>query len=149
MFTSWFNGTDTSTQARVMDYNDVFGFAAQRPWTGMGFGTFLPTLYRYTDNEYLLALVEMGIFGVIALLVMYVAMVHNGGAARRRFTDPASRELALSFVAAGFVILVCTATFDTLSFPLVSGLFFLLLGLSGALLGLARQESLLNKEVAV
>lgn len=149
MFTGWFNGTDTSTQARVMDYNDVLAFVALRPWTGMGFGTFLPTIYRYTDNMYLLALVEMGVFGVAALLILYVGMLHNGGAARRRFADPVNRELALSFVAAGVVILVCTATFDTLSFPMVSGLFFLLLGLSGALLGLARQESLLNKEVAV
>jgi O-antigen ligase len=140
MFTAWFNGTDTSTQARVADYGDVLGFVAQRPWSGMGFGTFLPSLYRYTDNMYLLALVEMGILGVVALLVLFVAVIHNGGAARRRFDDPVKRELALSFVAAGVVVLVCTATFDTLSFPMVSGLFFLILGLSGALAGIASQE---------
>ncbi|MCU7726412.1 O-antigen ligase family protein [Actinoplanes sp. KI2] len=140
MFTAWFNGTDTSTQARVMDYQDVFGYVAQRPWSGMGFGSFLPAIYRYTDNMYLLALVEMGIIGVAALLVLFIAMIHNGGAARRRLTDPADRELALSFVAAGVVVLICTATFDTLSFPMVSGLFFLLLGLSGALSGLSAQQ---------
>ena len=75
-------------------------------------------------------------------------MVHNGGAARRRFADPVNREPALSFVAAASVVLVCTATFDTLSFPMVSGLFFLLLGLSGASSDWPGQEQPLSKEVA-
>lgn len=147
MFTAWFNGTDSSANARVMDYEDVFGFVAERPWAGMGFGTFLPSLYRYTDNMYLLALVEMGIIGVSALLVLFFTLLHCAGAARRRLLHPVDRELALSFVACGAVVMVCTATFDTLSFPMVSGLFFLVLGLSGAYLGIAMRKVEANVEI--
>lgn len=147
MFTAWFNGTDSSANARVMDYEDVFGFVAERPWAGMGFGTFLPSLYRYTDNMYLLALVEMGIIGVSALLVLFFTLLHCAGAARRRLLHPVDRELALSFVACGAVVMVCTATFDTLSFPMVSGLFFLVLGLSGAYLGIAMRKLEANVEI--
>ena len=35
----------------------------ERPLFGRGFGTFLPELYRYIDNTYLLGLVEFGIVG--------------------------------------------------------------------------------------
>ncbi len=140
LFSTLLNGGDSSTQARTGDYADVFGYVALTPWTGRGFGTFLPVLYRYTDNMYLLALVEMGVVGVLAIFVLMGTMLHCAGAGRRRFTEPRLRELGQSFTASAAVLLVCTATFDTLSFPQVSGLFFMLLGLSGVYLGLARQH---------
>jgi O-antigen ligase len=118
----------------------VSSYLAERPWTGRGPGTFLPLLYRYTDNQYLLALLELGVVGVVAIVALYVVMVHCGGAGRRRFADPARRETGQGFVAVGFVMLVVTVTFDTLSFPMVAGSTFLMLGLSGAYLGVARGE---------
>jgi hypothetical protein len=145
LFSAMFSGGDSSTQARTGDYNDVFTFFAQRPWSGRGFGTFLPALYRYTDDFFLLALVEMGIIGVLATLIVFITMIHCGGAGRRRFVDPSRREMGQSIVAAGAVALVSSATFDTLTFPIFSGCFFLLLGCAGAYLGLARQEVALDR----
>jgi O-antigen ligase len=140
LFTAMFNGGDNSTQSRTATSAGVSNYLAERPWTGRGAGTFLPLLYRYTDNQYLLALLELGVVGVAAIVLIYIVTAHCGGAGRRRFTDPARRETGQGFVAVGFVMLVVTVTFDTLSFPMVAGSTFLMLGLSGAYLGVARSE---------
>lgn len=140
LFTAMFSGGDNSTQSRTATSGSVSKYIAEHPWTGRGAGTFLPLLFRYTDNQYLLALLEIGVVGVLAIVTIYVITAHCGGAGRRRFTDPARRETGQGFVAVGLVMLVVTVTFDTLSFPIVAGSTFLMLGLSGAYLGTARSE---------
>jgi O-antigen ligase len=136
------NGGDSSTKARTGDYGDVLAYVAQRPLTGRGFQTFIPSLYRFTDNMYLLALVEIGAFGVLSIVVLYLTCLRCGAVGRRRLTDPAQRELGQAFVASASVALVCSVTFDTLSFPMFSGVFFVLLGCSGTYLGLARRAAM-------
>jgi O-antigen ligase len=140
LFTAMLDGGDNSTQSREATSADVGEYSAGHVWFGRGPGTFLPLLYRYTDNQYLLALLEIGVVGIVAIVAIYVTTIHCGGAGRRRFTDPARRETGQGFVAVGFVLLVVTATFDTLSFPIVAGSTFLMLGLSGAYLSVARRE---------
>lgn len=145
LFSAWLSGGDNSTNSREATSDAVAGYLDERPWTGRGFGTFLPLLYRYTDNEYLLARIEMGIVGMLAVAFLYIVCLHCGGAGRRQLTDTARRETGQGFVAVGCVMLVVTATFDTLSFPMVAGMSFLLMGLAGAYLGMARQELLMRK----
>ncbi|AEV84006.1 O-antigen polymerase [Actinoplanes sp. SE50] len=140
LFSAMFNGGDNSTNSRTATSADVGEFMKGHTWFGRGPGTFLPDLYRFTDNQYLLALLEIGVVGLLAIVGLYVATIHCGGAGRRRFTDPARRETGQAFVAVGFVMLVVTVTFDTLSFPIVAGSTFLMLGLSGAYLSVARRE---------
>jgi O-antigen ligase len=139
LFSSWFAGTDTSANARSMDYAAVAGYIAERPLTGMGFQTFLPLMYQFTDNMYLLGLLEIGILGTLAMVGLFLTCMHCGGAGRRRFTTDYQRELGQAFVASSLVTLVASGTFDTLSFPMFSGVFFLLLGCSGAYYGVSRQ----------
>jgi polysaccharide biosynthesis protein PslJ len=139
LFDSWLNGGDSSTNARTMDYAQLGSYVTERPLTGLGFQTFLPLLYFFTDNMYLLALAETGIIGVAAILLMYLTFLHCGGAGRRRFTEDYQKEIGQAFVAGALVTLVASATFDTLSFPMFSGVFFLLFGCSGAYYGMARQ----------
>jgi O-antigen ligase len=141
LFSAMFSGGDSSTKARTGDYSDVLAYVAERPLTGRGFQTFIPSLYRFTDNMYLLALVEVGAFGVLSIAMLYLTCLRCGAAGRRRLTDPTQRELGQAFVAAAAVALVCSVTFDTLSFPMFSGVFFLLLGCSGTYLGLARRTA--------
>jgi O-antigen ligase len=140
LFTAMFNGGDNSTQSRTATSDSVSKYLVERPWTGRGAGTFLPLLYRYTDNQYLLALLEIGVIGLLAIVGLYLVTAHCGAAGRRRFTDPARRETGQGFVAVGLVMLVVTVTFDTLSFPMVAGSVFLMMGLAGAYLGVARTE---------
>lgn len=141
LFASFLGNSDDSTQARTADYAGVAPYIAQRPWFGRGFGTFIPSLYRYTDNMYLLALVEIGAVGVLALLCLYVTGIRCGRLGRRLFVDESRRELGQSFVAAMVAALILSATFDSIGFPMFAGLMFLQLGLSGAYLGIARREA--------
>jgi O-antigen ligase len=140
LFSSFLGNSDNSTQARTADYSGVAQYVQQRPLFGRGYGTFIPSLYRYTDNMYLLALVEIGAVGVFALLLLYLTGWRCGRLGRRLCTDPSRRELGQSFAAAMAAALVLSATFDSLGFPMFAGLLFLLLGLSGAYLGIARRE---------
>ncbi|GIF13750.1 hypothetical protein Ate01nite_37820 [Actinoplanes teichomyceticus] len=140
LFSAMLDGGDNSTQSRTATSADVGEFLDGHLWFGRGPGTFLPEMYRFTDNQYLLAMLEIGVVGLIAIVGLYVTTIHCGGAGRRRSTDPARRETGQAFVAVGFVMLVVTATFDTLSFPIVAGSTFLMMGLSGAYLSVARRE---------
>jgi O-antigen/teichoic acid export membrane protein/O-antigen ligase len=141
LFSAFLGNGDNSTQARAMDYAGVAQYVAQRPFFGRGFRTFIPSLYRYTDNQYLLAVVEIGIVGALAILGLYLTGIRCARAGRRRWADESTRELGQSFVAAMAVGLVVSATFDSLGFPMFAGLMFLLLGCSGAYLGISRREA--------
>ena len=113
----------------------------QRPLFGRGFGTFLPELYRYIDNTYLLGLVEFGIVGVLALLIVYFAGVHCAAAGRRMTQNQQQRELGQALIASIIVAVVSGATFDALTFPMFSGLLFLIIGCAGAYLGLMKAQA--------
>ncbi len=141
LFSAFLGSGDDSTQARAMDYAGVAQYVKERPFFGRGFRTFIPALYRYTDNQYLLAVVEIGIVGAAAILVLYLTGIRCARAGRRLWADEATRELGQSFVAAMAVALVVSATFDSLGFPMFAGMLFLLLGCSGAYLGISRREA--------
>lgn len=140
LFTSAIGNNDASTQARTGDYAGVEPYIQARPIFGRGFGTFIPTLYRFTDNMYLLAMVELGAFGVFAIIVLYLTAMRSGRVGRKLSTDPARRELGQSFTATFGVALVTSATFDTMTFMMFSGLTFVLLGCVGSYLGIVRRE---------
>ncbi len=141
LFASFLGNSDDSTQARTADYAGVAQYIEQRPWFGRGYGTFIPSLYRYTDNMYLLAIVEIGVVGVLAILGLYLTGWRCARLGRRLTDDPVRRELGQCFAAAMAASLILSATFDSLGFPMFAGLLFLLIGLSGAYLGIMRREA--------
>jgi polysaccharide biosynthesis protein PslJ len=132
LFQGIFNGQDSSVNARVADYSGVSQYIVERPIFGRGFGTFLPQLYRFTDNMFLLGIVEIGVVGVLAILFLFISGIRSAALGRRRGTEPRRREIGQALVASMAVALVTSATFDSLTFPMFSGLFFLLLGCCGA-----------------
>ena len=148
MFSALTDGGDASTQARTADYAGVAPYIEQRLLFGRGYGTFIPDLYRYTDNMYLLSMVELGVFGTLVIAALYLVGYRSGRLGRRLYTDEARRELGQSFAAAMIAGLVVSGTFDSLTFPMFAGLTFLLLGLAGAYLGIARRDALRGPESA-
>jgi PST family polysaccharide transporter len=140
LFSAFLGSGDDSTQARTMDYAGVAQYVAQRPLFGRGWRTFIPLLYRYTDNQYLLAVVEIGIVGALTIVVLYVTGISCARRGRKLWTDEPTREIGQSFVAAMASALVVSATFDSLGFPMFAGVMFLLLGCAGAYLGISRRE---------
>ncbi|MHC3468720.1 O-antigen ligase family protein [Streptomyces sp. 7R007] len=141
LFASFLSNSDSSTQARTVKYSAIVPYLKEHPLFGRGFGTFTPDLYFFTDNQYMLGLAEMGVLGLIALLVLFVTGIHQGGAIRRLARTEADRELGQAFFAASMVTLVISATFDSLSFPMFAGMFFLLLGAGSSYLGFARRAA--------
>jgi len=108
----------------------------------MGFGTFTPELYIYTDNTYLLGLAEFGFVGVAALLVLYLTAMYCAAAGRRRTQDEGRRETGQALLASIAVGIVTSATFDAIKFPMFSGVFFLVIGAAGAYYSIMTMESL-------
>ncbi len=140
LFSAFLGSGDNSTQARTMDYAGVAQYFDQRPYFGRGWRTFIPLLYRYTDNQYLLAVVEIGVIGALTIVVLYLTGIHCARRGRKLWTDEPTREIGQSFVAALASALVVSATFDSLGFPMFAGIMFLLLGCAGAYLGISRRE---------
>ncbi|MFN2557381.1 MAG: O-antigen ligase family protein [Nitriliruptorales bacterium] len=138
--------SDPSTQGRTADYALVGRYVARHPMLGQGFRTFLPKRYELLDNQYLLTLMETGIVGLAALLVLLLVPIFLMRRTRKRSRDHAVRDLAQSLVASMVVLVLAFATFDALSFPMAAGLLFLLLGCCGALWRLARGDEQKSSE---
>lgn len=141
LFGSFLTNSDSSTQARTVKYGAIVPYLEGRPLFGRGLGTFIPELYFFTDNQYMLTLAEMGLLGLIALLALFLTGIHQGGAIRRLARDDSDRELGQAFFASALVALVSSATFDALSFPMFAGMFFLTIAAGGSYLGFIRRAA--------
>lgn len=141
LFGSFLSNSDSSTQARTVKYSAIVPYLDERPLFGQGFGTFLPELYFFTDNQYMLTLAEMGFLGLVALLALFFTGIHQGGAIRRLAGSESDRELGQAFFASALVSLVSAATFDALSFPMFAGMFFLTTAAGGSYLGFIRRAA--------
>ena len=115
-------------------------YVSQHPWFGRGFGTFFPATYFFTDDQYLLSLMEIGVVGLLALLALFITGLVTAQKVRRATTDPEMRDLGQSLTATIAVAMVAFGTFDALSFNMAAGLSFLLLGCTGAALRLIRAQ---------
>jgi O-antigen ligase len=134
-------GSDSSFLHRINDYGAAAHFIAGSPFVGRGIGTWIPTngygsLAQpnfFIDNSYLLTFLEMGAVGVLSLVLLFAVGIGVARGARRRSADPATRDLGQSLAASIAVAMVTTFTYDSLSFPMATGITFLLMGCAGAL----------------
>jgi O-antigen ligase len=123
---------DSSALSRTDSYALALDFVGRSPWVGRGFLTFLPE-YRTLDNQYLGLLIDLGFLGTAALVVMFVVAIAYGIHWRSRIVDPKTRGLLVSMIAALSASAVSFAFFDALSFPMIAGLTFLLIGMIDSL----------------
>ncbi len=139
--TSLFTGisNDPSTKGRTEDYAAAAKYIAVHPLFGRGFRTFIPSLYRFLDNQYLMTIVDAGLIGLVLLVLVFLVGIFTARGARRRNEDPIYKDLAQAIAAGIGAAMVSFATFDALSFPMCGGLLFLLLGLAGAMWRLSGQ----------
>jgi hypothetical protein len=140
---SFFSGasTDPSIQYRTHDYPVAEQLWHSAPWFGRGAGTYIPAdPLNIFDNQYLSSAVELGLVGVLALLVFLVVPAIVALAARRRSTTPELRLLCAALAGAGLAGALCSFTFDSLSFPMFVNVYALVIGLAGACWRLATAE---------
>lgn len=124
---------DDSVTDRTALYGSVGHYLREAPLFGRGFGTFSPTRYFFVDNQYLMSIIETGIIGLLSVLALFWIGIKLTRQVRRTSADPATRSLAHSLCVAIVVAAVGFATFDALSFTMLTYLVFLLLGCIGAL----------------
>ncbi|MEL5991498.1 O-antigen ligase family protein [Microbacterium phosphatis] len=124
--------SDSSTLSRTNALARVPDFIASSPAIGLGFGTFLPRYYIF-DNQWVLILLELGVLGALAFAAMVLTAMWGAVSTVRRspYTDVAALGRGVAASIATTAILF--AFFDGLSFPISAGMFFLLIGLSGAI----------------
>jgi O-antigen ligase len=123
---------DPSVASRVESYAIALAYISRAPILGRGMGTFLPR-YRIFDNQYLLTIVETGFVGLAALILLSLSALVP--AARMVLRAPASspqRLLGGGLGASCLVGTVCLAFFDGFSFPMMPGLWLVVMGLAGA-----------------
>jgi O-antigen ligase len=138
LFDSAGDGSVYST--RVAAWSLDWQYVAERPIFGRGWGTFLPATYSWVDDMYLTVLVSAGVVGMICLILLYLTGIQCAASGRRKTQDPIRRHFGRALVAAIAVVAVTSATFDSISFPMVAGLTFLVLGIAGAYDGIMAAE---------
>jgi hypothetical protein len=134
-------GTDSSTLSRTSAFGHAAPLLEAHPWLGQGFGTFLPNVLFYTDDQYLNSIIEIGLLGAISLVALFVTGWILARRTRRNVYSPEDKHLAQCLAAAMAIALVTYATFDALYFPMAASLTFLLLGCVGAAWRLSRQAA--------
>jgi O-antigen ligase len=125
-------GGSASTDSRTTAISQALPYIAQHPWFGTGFGTFLPQVYFFTDDQYLSSLITTGAVGLFFLGLLFVTGWLVARSLRRRSADAEVRDLAQSLAAAIAVAAACFGTFDALGFAVAAGLTCILIGCAGA-----------------
>jgi hypothetical protein len=134
-------GSDASTTSRTAAFSDAGPLIGQHPWFGEAFGTFMPSVFFYTDDQYLNAAIELGTVGVVAIVVMFITGWWSARDVRRHSADPRIRHLGQCMAASCAVMGVGYGTFDTLYFPMAAGITFLMLGCLAAFWRLTRRDA--------
>jgi O-antigen ligase len=138
MFTNL--GDDPSVKARTADYADVSTVIDQHPLMGRGFGTYLPSKFAILDNQYLTTIIENGYVGLVVLITMLLTGLYAAIRARSLTQDEGLRGIGGCLIAAVLVCAIGAATFDLFAFGIATGMLFVVMGMSGALLRVARAE---------
>jgi O-antigen ligase len=133
-------GTDSSTTSRTSALSNSMPLIGQHPWFGEGFGTFMSSVFFYTDDQYLNSAIELGLVGVAALIALFITGWWSARDVRRRSADPQIRHLGQCMTASCAVMLIVYGTFDALYFPMAAGITFLMLGCLAALWRLTRES---------
>ncbi|WDF34217.1 O-antigen ligase family protein [Arthrobacter agilis] len=134
--------SDPSISTRTDNWPRVVAFVEERPWLGVGPGTYMPDNALFIlDNQYLNALVTMGSIGLIGMTCYLVLPGVAALVVARALVEPVSRALAGAVAAGGLVAGVCSLTFDSLSFPVFALTYPMFVGLSGAVWLMAGRRS--------
>lgn len=125
--------SDSSIQYRTHDYPLAEAVWQKAPWFGHGGGTWIPANeLNIFDNQFLNTVVELGLVGLVALLAFLLVPAITALVARKRSADPELRLLCAALAGAGVAAAGCSATFDSLAFPMFLNVYALVVGLAGA-----------------
>jgi hypothetical protein len=126
--------TDASIQARLDRVPTIMGMIQERPWFGMGYGTFNGTDHFVVDNQLWVTTISTGLVGLVLTVGLFVVGALTATAVQRR---PAAtvEDGYLGWAIAGGIagMTISLATFDAFFYRILTFSLFLLLGCAGAL----------------
>jgi O-antigen ligase len=122
---------DPSVTSRTDRYALVGFFYNQRPWFGRGSGTWVPPMYQYLDNQWLVTALTQGLIGCFVMGILHITAIVLASIALKRATSPADRHLCLVLVALQLIAIFVAVTFDSLSFTTYAMMLALVTGLCG------------------
>jgi O-antigen ligase len=120
---------DESVLARVADYAKVSQSFHEHAMFGIGLGASPPAEYGFLDNQWLQMLVQGGIFGLAAIMLLSIGGVFGIAAALRCATNHRERDQAYAMAAVLIGILASSFTFDLFIYQQATLIFFLVFGL--------------------
>lgn len=123
---------DPSTASRTGALALAPDFMSASPVIGVGFGTFLPRYYIF-DNQWLLLMIELGVLGVAAFVLLGLLAIRSAWRVGALFPDNGSASISRAVAASLATIMVLFLFFDGLSFPQSGGLFFVMVGLAAVM----------------
>lgn len=126
-------GDDPSIQGRTEDYGPAFEYVSENPLFGRGIGTFIPTLYRFIDNDWLIHLITVGYVGTAAYAAWHVTAIYLAGVAYRRAERPEDKHLCAALIAVQFAAIATAFFFDALAFSTHTTVLAILTGAAGAM----------------
>lgn len=135
-FVSLFAGTayDPSIQARIERGPLVMAQVRQRPWLGLGNGTFSVEEYFLLDNQVWVTLLETGLIGLAVVALLILAGIAAGIiTARMPDVDPSTAHLSNAVAASIAALSISVVTFDAFFYRILTGMLFLLIGATGAM----------------
>lgn len=134
------SASDTSVLERLADYPKVAQTLREHPIFGLGLGGADPDEYGITDNQWLQQLVNGGLFGLLAMMLIAAATIFGIAAALRKASDARLRSQVYAIGAAVVAVLSSSFTFDLFAFQQANFLFFLLVALLWVDIDLPRQR---------
>ncbi|WP_214633059.1 O-antigen ligase family protein [Antrihabitans cavernicola] len=147
IFGSSANDPSIASRARGQQY--VAEHYGNHPWFGQGIGTYPILNQPYLDNEYLGRLMETGIFGVATLILLLVTALgyalvaaRNHDIAEMESTSVArgGGEIARAIAASLTAIIIINTILDTSGFAQITGIIWILIGLSAASWSVSKQS---------
>ena len=124
---------DPSITTRTDDYEFAIEYVRESPWIGHGAGWYVfRDAFEILDNQFLGTAINFGLVGVFALLALLIGPALVALRARSMLRDPGLQLVAGGLAATAISGAVCSAAFDSFSFPLFTGLIALVAGLSSA-----------------
>lgn len=124
---------DPSITNRLDNYPRVVALVRDAPWLGRGGGTFLPDdATRILDNQYLKTAIELGLPGLLALVLFFLVPVLAAAGARRRTTDEPLRSLTAALAGGCLAAAVGAYAFDAFSFAQFASVHAVVVGLAAA-----------------
>jgi polysaccharide biosynthesis protein PslJ len=135
-------GSSHSVQARIDRLPQIMELVRERPWFGLGNGTWSPEDYFLIDNEVWVTTLQTGIVGLLLLGTLLVLGIVVSLCIRSfPGVDAATGHLGRAVAASIAALSVSLLTFDAFHYRILMGTLFLLLGTAGALWRLTADRS--------